>query len=230
MDQIINSPIFIISLVLASYLAGCYVVARWRVSILNPILIAIIIVIAVIKSLGIEYESFEKGSELIDFMLGPSVVAIGYVLYDQRRILKERLVSLLASVVTGSIVGVVGVILLCRLLGCDDIITLSLQPKSVTAPIALAISERSGGIGSLTAVSVVISGIIGSIIGPSLLNIVGVKSKSAKGLALGAAAHGIGTAKAFEIGATEGAVSGLAIGLMGVATSLLTPLFEFLFY
>ncbi len=211
-------------------MAGCYLIAKSRILIFNPVLIAILIVIGVINLLDIEYETFKEGSALIDFMLGPSVVAIGYLLYEQRAMLRNRLISLLSSVAVGSAVGIGGVILLCRLIGCDDIITLSLQPKSVTAPIALAISERSGGIGSLTAVSVVISGITGSIIGPWILGKIGVTSRSAIGLALGSASHGIGTAKALEIGATEGAVGGLAIALMGVATSLMIPLFELALY
>ncbi len=230
MTQIINSPIFIILLVLASYMIGTYFITKTRISICNPILIAVLIIIGVIKLLDIDYESFQEGSAIIDFMLGPSVVALGYLLYEQRKILKEQLLSLLISISVGAAVGIGGVILLCRLIGCDDIVTLSIQPKSVTAPIALSICQRSGGVESLTAVSVVISGIMGAIIGPWILSTFGVKSPSARGLAMGAAAHGIGTAKALEMGAKEGAVSGLAIALMGVATSLLVPLFELLFY
>ncbi|MFR9520621.1 MAG: LrgB family protein, partial [Rikenellaceae bacterium] len=173
MTEIINSPIFIILLVLLSYLIGCYCIAKTRISICNPILIAVLIIIGVIKLFDIEYNTFKEGSAIIDFMLGPSVVALGYLLYEQRKILQKQLLSLVTSITIGAAVGIGGVILLCRLIGCDDIITLSMQPKSVTAPIALSICERSGGIGSLTAVSVVISGIMGSIIGPWLLRMVG---------------------------------------------------------
>ncbi len=230
MTEIINSPIFILSLVVGSYLLGKLIFAKSGLALLNPVLVAIIVVIGVLKLLGVEYETFKQGSYIIDFMLGPSVVAIGYILYEQSHILRGKVLSILASVSVGAIVSIASVILLCRLFGCDDIITLSMQPKSVTTPIAVSLAERSGGLGSLAAICVVITGVSGSIICPLVLRLLRIESKTAKGLALGSAAHGMGTAKALEIGAVEGAVSGLAIGLMGVATSLSMPLLEAIFY
>ncbi len=231
MTAIINSPVFILALVLGSYLLGQFAFVKSRkFPLLNPVLVAIITVICVLKLLNIEYSSFKEGSYIIDFMLGPSVVAIGYTLYEQSDVLRGKVPMILTSVFVGAAVGISSVIILCRLFGCDDIITLSMQPKSVTTPIALSLAERSGGVGSLAAICVVISGVSGSIIAPLVLRLCGVRSKTAKGLALGSAAHGMGTAKALEMGAVEGAVSGLAIGLMGVATSLLMPLLEALFY
>ena len=117
-----------------------------------------------------------------------------------------------------------------RNLDLQTSVIVSLEPKSVTTPIALSLSAKSGGIPSLTAITVVICGILGGIIGPFILRKLHIKSRVAKGLALGAAAHGLGTAKAIELGAVEGAISGLAIGLMGIMTSLLIPLVENLFY
>ena len=140
--------------------------------------------------------------------------------------LKANAVSIVTSVVVGSVVGIVSVILIIRLFGAGHTIEASLLPKSVTTPIAMSISERSGGIGSLTAIVVILTGIFGSIVGPFVLRKLNITSKIAKGLALGSAAHGVGTAKAMEMGAVEGAVSGLAIGLMGLVTTLLVPVIE----
>ncbi len=230
MTALLNSPIFIVAIVVLSYYLAKLIFKRWRIAILNPVLVAIIFVICALKLLDIDYQSFHEGSAVLDFMLGPSVVALGYLLYENIDALRGKIIPTLVSVSVGAFVGISSVIILCRLIGCDDIITLSMQPKSVTAPIAIALCERSGGIASITAVCVVITGVSGSIIAPWLLRALGVKSRTATGLAIGSAAHGVGTAKAIELGAIEGAVSGLAIGLMGVATSLLMPFVESIFY
>ena len=116
--------------------------------------------------------------------------------------------------------------MLARLTGADKALTASLEPKSVTTPIAIAVAEQTGGIPSLTAVAVLFCGILGSIMGPVVLKLLGIKSSIAKGLAMGASSHAVGTAKAMEMGVIEGAISGLAIGLMGVMTALLIPVFN----
>ena len=154
------------------------------------------------------------------------MVALGYALYRQVEQLRANAVSIVTSVVVGSVVGIVSVILIIRLFGAGHTVEASLVPKSVTTPIAMSISERAGGIGSLTAIVVILTGIFGSIVGPFVLRKLKITSRIAKGLALGSAAHGVGTAKAMEMGAVEGAVSGLAIGLMGLITALLVPLIE----
>ena len=175
--------------------------------------------------MDIEYESFQKGSHLIHFLLGPSVVALGYVLYEQIQYLKGNVISILTSVFVGAIVGIVSVIAIGELMGADAALVATLEPKSVTTPIAMGIAEKSGGIPSLTAVIVVAVGIFGSIVGPFVL---GIESRIAKGLALGASSHGVGTSVAIQIGAVEGALSGLAIGLMGIMTAILVPVISFI--
>jgi len=162
-------------------------------------------------------------------MLGPSVVALGYVLYEQIEQIRGNVVSILTAVFTGSAVGILSVVLIAKLLGADHVLMVSLAPKSVTTPIAMSLSEKSGGIPALTAAFVVICGIFGGLIGPVLLRKLGIKSKIAQGLAMGSSAHALGTARAMEMGAVEGAISGLAIGIMGIATALLIPLAEKIF-
>ena len=187
---------------------------------MHPLLTTIFVIIVVLEVLGIQYESFQQSSHLIHFMLGPSVVALGYVLYEQIQYLKGNVVSILTSVFVGAIVGIVSVIIIGKLMGADQALIATLQPKSVTTPIAMGIAEKAGGIPSLTVVAV---GIFGSIVGPIVMRVLGIDSHIAKGLALGASSHGVGTAAAIQIGAIEGALSGLAIGLMGIMTAVLVP-------
>jgi predicted murein hydrolase (TIGR00659 family) len=224
MKTLFESTEFILLLIFGSYLFGQWVFKKTRIPLFHPLIISIAIIIAFLKITDVSYETFEQGSQFITFLLGPSVVALGYLLYEQLNYLKGNVISILTSVFLGSIVGIVSVIILAQLTGADEMILHSLEPKSVTTPIAMSISLQSGGNVSLTAVLVLFCGIFGSIVGPPILKILGIKSSVAKGLAMGASAHGVGTAKAMEMGVIEGALSGLAIGLMGVMTALLIPI------
>ena len=224
MTVLLNSEIFILTLVIGVYLAAVWLFRKTRLSILNPLLVSIPVLALITHFLGISYESFEKGSRIISFMLGPTVVVLGYLLYEQIAQLKENAVSIITSVFVGCITGVLSVIFIARYFGADHALIASLEPKSVTTPIAMSIAERSGGIPAIAAVIVV--GIFGGLVGPFILERLGIKSRIARGLALGSAAHGLGTAKAMELGAVEGAISGLAIGVMGIMTAILVPVIE----
>lgn len=223
MNELFSSQLFILLLIFGSYLFGQWVFKKTKFALLHPLIIAIGIIILFLKLSGVSYEDFERGSNPVSFMLGPSVVALGYILYEQMDYLKGNVISILTSVFVGSLVGIISVIVLAKLMGVDNVLISSLEPKSVTTPIAMSIAKQSGGIPALTAVIVLFCGIFGGIIGPYILKILGIKSKIAKGLALGASSHAVGTAKAMEMGVIEGALSGLAIGLMGVMTALLIP-------
>mgnify|MGYP003227544874 CR=1 FL=1 len=210
MSEIFSSTPFILLLVLGSYLAGCKLYRKKHIALFHPLLVAMVLIIALLSLLDIDYDTFCAGSSFISFLLGPSVVALGYALYEQIEQIRGKEIPVLTAVFAGGIVGIVSVIAICRIMGVDETITSSLQPKSVTIPIAISLSEHSNG----------------GIVGPAILDRCHVNSRVARGLALGSAAHGLGTARAIELGAVEGAISGLAIGLMGVITSLLIPLFE----
>ena len=216
MYDLTNSEIFDLTLVVGTYLVALGLYKKTKISLLHPLITSILVIILVLNAFDIPYESFRRGSHLIHFLLGPSVVALVYVLFEQIKYLKGNVVSILTSVFVGAIVGIVSVIIIGKVMGADDALIATLQPKSVTTPIAMGIAEKSGGIPSLTAVIVVAVGIFGSIVGP-------FESHIAKGLALGASSHGVGTAAAIQIGAIEGALSGLAIGLMGIMTAVLVP-------
>ncbi len=224
MKEFISSQLFLLTFTVATYLLGVWLFRLTKLRILNPVLTSILLVAVFLECTGVEYARYRQATALLDFMLGVSVVALGYLLYEQMEQIRGRLASILSSVVVGSVVGIVSVVLVARWLGADEAVAVSLQPKSVTAPIAIAVSEHAGGLGALTSVVVVVTGILGSIVGPAVLDRTGVSDRIARGLAMGSAAHAIGTARAIELGAVEGAVSGLAIGLMGLITTLMVPL------
>lgn len=221
-----SGEVFLLMLVMGSFLLGVYLYKRTKISLLQPLLISMFVIIPFLKITGIEYKTFYDQTRILNFMLGPSVVALGYVLYEQMQHIKGNIISILTSVFIGSIVGIVSVMLIAKLFGADKILISSLAPKSVTTPIAMSLSEKNGGIPSLTAGFVVMCGIFGGFIGPIILRWIGVRSKIAHGLAMGSASHAIGTVRAIEMGALEGAISGLAIGIMGIMTAFLIPVIE----
>ena len=229
MEQIIQNlfqyDVFVLVLVVGIYLLSIKLHLKIRFPLLNPVLITILILIGLLVILDVPYATFKKSSQMINFLLGPSVVALGYILHKQIHYLKGNVVSVLTSITVGAVVGIASILLIGKLFGADQSLIASLAPKSVTTPIAMALSESNGGIPALTAVVVVVAGVMGSIIAPPIMNWLGIKSPIAKGIALGASSHGVGTATAIQMGAIEGALSGLAIGIMGTITSLLLPLF-----
>lgn len=226
MPALLHSEIFILTLVIGVYLAAVWLFKKTRLSILNPLLISIPVLAVCIRVLGISFEEFEKGSRMINFMLGPTVVVLGYLLYEQMAHLKANAISIITAVFVGCMTGILSVIFIARYFGADHALIASLEPKSVTTPIAMSIAERSGGIPSIAAVVVIVVGIFGGIVGPFILERLGIKSRIARGLALGSAAHGLGTARAMQLGTIEGAISGLAIGVMGIMTAILVPVIE----
>lgn len=225
-NTILSSQIFLLVFTIGIYAAALWLFNRTRFGLLHPILTSAAVIIIFMSLLGIEYDSYADATRIIDFMLGPSVVALGYALYKQREHLKANSISIISAISIGSLVSILSVVGVIRLMGASPTVESSLIPKSVTTPIAISISERLGGVPSLTAFVVIITGIFGAVIAPPLLKRIGVESPIARGLAMGSAAHGIGTARAFEMGALEGAISGLAIGLMGLITALLAPIVD----
>lgn len=226
MNTIITSDLFMLTITVAIYTLGTAIYRRTRIVLLHPVLLTFAAMIAFLSFFGIEYQKYQDATGILNFALGMSVVALGYLMYEQMEQMRGRLLPILVSVVVGCVVGVLSVIYIARFLGADRAILTSIAPKSVTVPIAVSVSEPLGGIVSITSVVVFCVGIFGSIFGVWILNRCGVSDKLAKGFSLGSAAHGIGTARAIELGAVEGALSGLAMALMGIITALLMPIIE----
>lgn len=228
MKDILSSTPAMLLLVIGSYFIGTLLYRRLRSAWLHPVAVSMVLVITTLLLLGIDYPTFKQGTAFLDFLLGPSVVALGYLLYEQMAHLRGREIIIFVATIVGGVVGIGGVFILGYLFHLDEALVASLQPKSATMPIALPLSQQWGGIESVTAIVVFFTGLIGSLIGPWILEKCRITNPIARGLALGSASHGIGTSRAIELGALEGAVSGLAIGLTGVAISLLIPLFDWL--
>ena len=225
-QQFISSELFLLTLTVAIYSGGMAIYRLTRSSLCHPVVITFLAMIGLLTLFGIPYSTYREATKILDFGLGMSVVALGYLLYEQEERMRGKVLKILTSIGVGSVVGILSVVYIAKLLGADVLIQDSISMKSVTVPIAVGISERIGGDLSITSVVVFVVGIFGAITGFALMRLLRIKDPEAKGLAMGSAAHGIGTARSIEEGAVEGALSGLAMALMGAITALLVPMLK----
>lgn len=220
-----TSPLLGLTLTLLAYqLAYAIYVKLGSHPLANPVAIAVALIVAILTFTGTPYAVYFEGAQFVHFLLGPATVALAVPLYAQWPRLKKLFGASMLALVTGSVVSVVSVWLIAEALGASDQVLRSLAPKSVTSPIGMGISEKIGGLPSLTAVLIMLTGIVGAVIGPALLKATGTQDDAIRGFAIGMSAHGIGTARAFQISETAGAFSALAMGLNGVVTSIVVPL------
>ncbi len=226
MQQIIESDLLWLVATIGIYSLGTALYQRTKIALLHPLLLTFLSLIALLNLADFEYEKYREATKILDLALGMSVVSLGYLLYEQLEKIKRHILPLLVSTIVGSLVGVLSVVYIAKAFGAERIIITSLAPKSVTVPIAAAIVEPLGGNIPITSIVVFCIGLLGSLFGPWILNRCGIKDSMAQGFAMGATSHGIGTAKAIEMGAIQGAISGLAMALMGVATAIIVPIVE----
>jgi predicted murein hydrolase (TIGR00659 family) len=198
--------------------------ATHRHPLANPVLHAMWIIGLFLVLTGTSYTSYFGGAQFVHFLLGPATVALAVPLYENRRLVMASILPMLAALVVGCITAIVSVIWLAQAFGLPRTVVLSLAPKSVTAGVAMGVSESLGADPSLTAVAVVLTGIMGAIIVTPLMNRMGVADFRARGFAVGLASHGIGTARAFQVDAVAGVFAGIAMSLNALVTSLLVPL------
>ncbi|MEM6303263.1 MAG: LrgB family protein [Pseudomonadota bacterium] len=190
----------------------------------NPVLFAVLLIAPVLWVSGTPYATYFEGAQFMHFLLGPATVALALPLWDNREMIRRSALPILLSLLVGSVVAVVSAILLAQALALPEDVILSLAPKSTTAPVALGVAEAVGGIPSLTAVLVILTGIIGAILVTPMMNALRITDWRARGLAVGLAAHGIGTARAFQVNKVAGAYAGIAMALNALLTSLIVPL------
>ena len=221
--EIMSNPIILLAITF-----GIYYVARqiqkwtgWIV--LNPILITIAALIALLQLTGISYEIYKQGGQNIDFWLKPAIVALGVPLYQHLGQIRRQLLPILMSQLVGCLVGLVSVTLIASSMGASHEVIVSLAPKSVTTPIAMEVCRTAGGIPSLTAAIVVGVGLFGAVFGFKILEVWHVRNPFSQGISIGTASHAVGTSCAMEKGETYGAYSSLGLILNGVLTALLTP-------
>lgn len=224
----INNPaileILFIVLTTSAYLLGRLLYKKTGYMLLHTVITSTILIILFCSIFSIDIRSYESNTKVINYLLNLSVVALGYLLYKEYDFIRSRGAAILSATFFGSLAAIISVAGISLLMGARYETIITLLPKSITTPIAIVLSGQSGGMVSLTAVIVILSGIFGAVAGPWFFKLTGIKTPFARGLALGSAAHGIGTAKALEMGALEGAAGGLAIALMGFFTSVLMPL------
>ena len=218
------SPLFGLTMTLIAY-GIAYRVYLWGKSnpLLNPVVTAVLLLITLLVLTDTSYQDYFEGGQFVHFLLGPATVALAIPLYRQVGKLKALWLPVLVALLVGVTVGGVSAVGIAWLLGADAQILLSLAPKSVTAPVALGIAERIGGIPSLTAVLVVMTGVVGAVFGTKWFDLLRIRDDSVRGIAMGVAAHGIGTARAFQVSAEMGAFAGLAMALSAFTASVILP-------
>ncbi|MFO1325450.1 MAG: LrgB family protein [Burkholderiales bacterium] len=219
------TPLAGLTLTLVMYAAGwwCYVRSGMH-PLANPVLIAVALIVAVLAASGTTYRTYFDGAQFVHFLLGPAVVGLAVPLAREWRSVRRLAVPVAGALAVGSLVALVSVVVVAKLLGATPATILSLAPKSVTAPIAMGIAEKLGGLPALAAVFAVATGIFGASVGKYVLDACRVRDWRARGFALGLAAHGIGTARAFQVNADAGAYAGLAFALHGMLAAVLFPL------
>lgn len=217
-----SSPFFGIVLSIAAFEFGVWIQKKTKMPIANPLLIAIALIIAVLNAFHISFEDFNAGGQIITLFLAPATAVLALSIYSQLEVLKKHFLPILFGCLAGSIASMTSAVLLCRLFGLDAALTASMMPKSVTTPIAMGISEKHGGIVSVTVAAVVITGVLGAVFAPALIKLFRVHNPIAAGVAIGTSSHAVGTSKALELGEIQGAMSSIAIGVAGIITSILS--------
>ena len=219
------SPLLWLTVTLVVYLAGQWLFRRsGERALFNPVALAIMLMTSILLLTGTPYATYFQGAQFIHFLLGPATVALAVPLYLHRDRVRRLFLPIVIGLLVGSLTAIVSAIGLAWLLGGSPRTLLSLVPKSVTTPVAMGIAEKIGGIPSLTAVIVILTGVVGAVAAPALLKGLRIRDDAVKGFAIGVAAHGIGTARALQISSIAGAFAGLAIGLNALLTALLAPL------
>ena len=218
------TPLVGLTATLLAYLAAHKLYERVALNPLaNPVLIAVLLLVLLLWGTGTPYATYFEGAQFVHFLLGPATVALAVPLYEQRAQLARLALPLAAGLAAGVLTAVASAVGIAWLLGASRETMLSLAPKSVTTPIAMGIAEKIGGLPSLTAVLVILTGMTGAIVARPLLNLLRVHTPATRGFALGVASHGIGTARAFQVSEEMGAFAGLAMGLTALLTALLVP-------
>ena len=210
---------------LAAYMLGVKLKQHLKLAIFNPLLVSIIIMIVLLKVFNIDYQVYNSGAKYLSWLLTPATVCLAIPMYEKWELLKKNVSAVMIGLLTGVITSLTTVLILSLIFKLSHVEFVTLLPKSITTAIGMGVSEELGGIVTITVAVIVVTGVLGNIIGETVCKIFKIKHPISKGLALGAAAHVIGTAKANEMGEVEGAMSSLAIVVSGILTVILAPIF-----
>ena len=216
-----NSQYWGLTLSIAAYLFACWLKQKTKLAFLNPILVSVIVIIAFLLGVGIDYDTYNKGASYLSWLLTPATVCLAIPLYKQLHLLKKHGAAVAVSITSGVATSAVSIFLMCRVLGLSHTHYVTLLPKSITTAIGMGVSEEAGGIVTLTVISIIITG---NMVGETVLKLAKIDHPVAKGLAFGTSAHAVGTAKALELGEVEGAMSSLSIAVAGLLTVIAVPI------
>ena len=214
-----------VTLSLVAYMVGVFLKKKFKSGIFNPLLISIIITIVVLLVSGVDYEIYNEGAKYLSWLLTPATVCLAIPLYEQWELLRKNYKAVMLGLLAGVVTSLCTVLVLCYVLKLSHEEYVTLLPKSITTAIGMGISEELGGYVTITVAVIVVTGVIGNILGELICKVFKIEEPISKGLALGCSAHAIGTAKAIEMGEIEGAMSGLAIAVSGILTVVMAPLF-----
>lgn len=228
MNEFFQSSMFAgVALSLISYLIGMLLKKKFKLSIFNPLLIAIVVSIIVLLIGGVDYKAYNQGAKYLSWLLTPATVCLAIPLYEQWSLLKKNFKAVLLGLVAGVVTSLGTVYVLSLIMGLSHKDYVTLLPKSITTAIGMGVSEELGGYVTITVAVIIVTGVLGNMAGELVCKIFRITEPISKGLAFGSAAHAIGTAKAIEIGEVEGAMSSLAIAVSGILTVVLSSVFAY---
>ena len=223
-EALINSNYFGLILSIALFILSVRIKAKFRIAILNPLLISTLLCIAVLVIFKIPYDTYKESAGLLNYLLTPATVCLAIPMYKQLKLLKDNLLAVIAAISSGTICSIMSIFIMGKLFRLSSEHIATLLPKSITTAIGMGVSEEAGGIVTLTVAGIIITGILGNMIAESIFRIFHIDHPIARGLALGTSAHAVGTAKALELGEVEGAMSSLSICVAGILTVILVPI------
>lgn len=219
MSEMLSSSVFFgVMISILAYEFGVLLKKKTKLAICNPLLIAIVAVMVLLAILDVDYASYKSGANLLSYLLTPATVCLAIPLYEQISLLKSNLKAIMAGIISGVITSLASILVMCLIFGLDHEMYVTLLPKSITTAIGMGVSEELGGIATITVAVIIITGIIGNVIGEYVCRLFKIQEPVAKGIAIGTSAHAIGTARAMEMGEVEGAMSSLSIAVAGLLT------------
>lgn len=219
-----QSQYFGLVLSIGAYLLACWLKKRTGLAVLNPLLVSAALIIGCILGVGMDYETYNKSASHLSWLLTPATVCLAIPLYKQLHLLKKHGDAVAIGIASGVVTSAISIFLMCRILKISHLHYVTLLPKSITTAIGMGVSQEAGGIVTLTVMSICITGVLGNMVGESILKLFHISHPIAKGLALGTSAHAVGTAKALEMGEIEGAMSSLSIAVAGLMTVIVVPI------
>lgn len=226
MSEMFKTSMFAgVTISLISYLAGSMLKKKFKLGIFNPLLISIILTILVLVVANIDYDTYNAGAAYLSWFLTPATVCLAIPLYEQWQLLKKNYKAVIIGILAGVITSLTSVLILSKLMGLTHEEYVTLLPKSITTAIGMGVSEELGGYVTITVAVIVVTGVLGNILGDLACRIFRITEPISKGLAFGASSHAIGTAKAIELGEVEGAMSSLAIAVTGIFTVVLSSVY-----